>query len=79
MLYYFIPYNVPGTFSFPNIIYGYIILAFTIFYSLFMFISWIMPKTLKEFFNKDFKKLTDTEYSENELMEIINKELRKIT
>jgi len=36
-----------------------------------------MPKSFKEFFNKDFKRPTDKEYTENELMEIINKELNK--
>jgi len=36
-----------------------------------------MPKPLKKFFNKDFKQPIDKEYSENELIEIINKELDK--
>ncbi|MFX0024672.1 MAG: hypothetical protein ACFE9S_20360 [Candidatus Hermodarchaeota archaeon] len=76
-LYYFIPYNVVGPYAFPNIIYMYIILGFTIFYSLCMFFAWVMPKRLKEFFNKDFKKETDKDYNENELMERIRKELSK--
>ncbi|MFX1346689.1 MAG: hypothetical protein ACFFAI_16450 [Promethearchaeota archaeon] len=76
-LYYFIPYNVPGVFVFPNIIYSYIILGFTIFYSLCMFLAWVMPKRLKEFFNKGFKRPIESVYSENELMELINKELSK--
>ncbi|MFX1311676.1 MAG: hypothetical protein ACFFHD_03550 [Promethearchaeota archaeon] len=76
-VYYFIPYNVPGVFIFPNIIYSYIILAFTIYYSLCMFFAWIMPKRLKKFFNKDFKRPIDKEYNENELMEMINKDISK--
>ncbi|MFX1376369.1 MAG: hypothetical protein ACFFA0_11185 [Promethearchaeota archaeon] len=74
-LYYFIPYNVPGAFVFPNIIYGYIVLVFTIYYSLCMFFAWIMPKRLKIFFDKDFTRPIDKEYSESELMDIIQKGL----
>jgi len=76
-IYYFFPFRVIDVFAFPYIIYGYIILGFTIFYSLCMFLAWIMPKRLKKFFNKDFKQPIDKEYSENELIEIINKELDK--
>jgi len=76
-IYYFIPYNVVGPFSFPNIIYGYILVGFTIFYSLSAFLGWVMPKRLKESFNKDFKRVHDKDYTENELMEMINKELSK--
>ncbi|MFX1500141.1 MAG: hypothetical protein ACFFDH_04155 [Promethearchaeota archaeon] len=76
-LYYFIPYNVAGTFVYPNIIYVYIIVVFTIFYSICAFIAWIMPKRLKKIFNKGFKKPIDKEYSETELMEQIYKELIK--
>jgi len=76
-IYYFIPYNIVGAFVFPNIIYGYLLLTFTLFYSLCMFIGWIMPKPFKKLFNKDFKQPTDKEYSEKELIEIINKELDK--
>ncbi|MFW9939193.1 MAG: hypothetical protein ACFFD5_16230 [Candidatus Thorarchaeota archaeon] len=78
-LYYFMPYNVIGAFAYPNIIYSYIILAFTIFYSIFMYIAWVMPKCLKRFYNKNFDMPSDKEYSENELIEIINKELKKDT
>ncbi|KON28827.1 hypothetical protein AC481_00210 [miscellaneous Crenarchaeota group archaeon SMTZ-80] len=76
-LYYLIPYNVIGAFAFPNIIYSYIILAVTIFYSMCMFIAWIMPKRLKRYYNRNFERPSDKEYDENELMEIINKELKK--
>ncbi|MFX1357723.1 MAG: hypothetical protein ACFFA8_10590 [Promethearchaeota archaeon] len=76
-LYYFIPYNVIGAFTFPNIIYGYVIVVFTIFYSLCMFFAWIMPKKLKKYYNKNFERPSDKEYSEKELMEIINRELKK--
>ena len=75
LLYYSIPYNLIVPFSFPYIILSYIILGFTIFYSLCMFIAWIMPKSLKKFFNKDFKRPIDKVYSEKELMEVIDKEL----
>jgi hypothetical protein len=40
-----------------------------------MFIATIMPKSLKKFFNKDFKRPIDKVYSEKELMEVIDKEL----
>lgn len=76
-IYYFVPYNVVGLWAFPNVIYGYIVVGFTIFYSLSAFLGWVMPKSLKKFFNKDFKRPTEKEYSENELMEMINKELIK--
>lgn len=76
-IYYFIPYNVVGPWAFPNVIYGYILVGFTIFYSLSAFLGWVMPKRLKKFFNKDFKRPNDKEYSENELLEIINNEISK--
>ncbi|MFX1278000.1 MAG: hypothetical protein ACFFA3_01190 [Promethearchaeota archaeon] len=76
-IYYFIPYNVIGLYEFPNVIYSYIILGFTIFYSICAFIAWIMPKRLKKFYNRGFKRLSEKEYSENELMEVIEKELSK--
>ena len=76
-VYYFIPYNVIGASTYPNIIYGYILLGFTIFYSFCSFFAWVMPKFLKKIFNKDFKRTTVKDYSEDELMDIINKELNK--
>ncbi|MHA1373892.1 MAG: hypothetical protein ACTSR7_06325 [Promethearchaeota archaeon] len=77
-LYYLFPYDVIGVFSFPNIIYGYIILSFTVFYSLFMYFAWIMPKWLKNRLNKDFQGIEEKEYEEDELLEIIKKELSDI-
>ncbi|MFW9829240.1 MAG: hypothetical protein ACFFEY_16820 [Candidatus Thorarchaeota archaeon] len=77
LIYYFIPYNVVGLYAFPNVIYSYMILGFTIFYSICAFIAWIMPKRLRQFFNKDFKPLSEKEYSESELIEIINRELSR--
>ncbi|MFX0060430.1 MAG: hypothetical protein ACFE85_13480 [Candidatus Hodarchaeota archaeon] len=75
--YYFIPYNVLGLYAFPNIIYGYLIVGITLFYSICMFIAWVMPKRLKKYYNKNFEKPTESEYTEEELMELINKELNK--
>jgi len=74
-IYYLFPSRVIDYFAFPYLIYGFIILGFTIFYSLCAFIAWVMPKSLKKFFNKDFKRPVEKEYDENELMELINKEL----
>ena len=76
-IYYLIPYNVTGTFSFPNIIYTYTILVFTLYYSLSMFIAWIMPNWLKKRFNKGFKLIKDEEYSENELLDLIQQQLQE--
>ena len=74
-LYFFMPYDVIGIFNYPNIIYSYLILSFTIFYSLCMFFAWIMPKWLKDRLNKDFQVIEEKEYEENELLELIKKEL----
>jgi hypothetical protein len=76
-IYYLIPYNITGTFSFPNIIYIYTILCFTLYYSLSMFIAWIMPNWLKKRFNKGFKLIKDEEYSENELLDLIKQQLEE--
>lgn len=72
-VYYFIPYNINGASTFPNNIYGFILLGFTICYSLFSFFGWVMPRFLKNFFNKNFEHEIQKEYSENELMDIIDK------
>jgi hypothetical protein len=74
---YLIPYDVIGTYSFPNIIYNYITLFFTLYYSLSMFIAWIMPNWLKKKFNKGFELIKDEEYSENELLELIKQQLKE--
>ena len=74
---YLIPYNVIGTYIFPNIIYNYITLLFTLYYSLSMFIAWIMPNWLKKRFNKDFELIKDEEYSENELLDLIKQQLQE--
>ncbi|MFX0024670.1 MAG: hypothetical protein ACFE9S_20350, partial [Candidatus Hermodarchaeota archaeon] len=76
-IYYLFPSRLIDYFAFPYLIYGFIILGFTIFYSLCAFIAWIMPKPLKKYFNKGFERPPDKEYSENELMEIIKNELSK--
>ena len=76
-IYYLIPYDVIGTFSFPNIIYTYMILIFTLYYSLSMFIAWIMPNWLKKRFNKGFELIKDEEYSENELLDLIKRQLKE--
>jgi len=78
-LYYFIPYDVIGVFNYPNIIFSYLILSFTIFYSLCMYFAWLMPKWLKKHFNKEFKEFQEKEYEENELLELIKKELNEKT
>ena len=78
LLYYFIPYDVVGVYVFPNIIYSYVILGFTIFYSLCMFVAWIMPKRLKKYYNKSFKLKVEKEYTENELLDLIKKQLDHI-
>ena len=74
-LYYLIPYDIIGVFAFPNIVYGYIILGFTVCYSLSMYFAWIMPKCLKNRLNKDFQVIEEKEYEEDELLEIVKKEL----
>ncbi len=73
-IYYFIPHNVIGIYAFPNNIFSYIILGFTIFYSLCTFVAWVMPKKLKRYFNKDFQIIEEKELTEEELLERINKE-----
>jgi len=79
LIYYFIPYDVIDISSYPNIIYSYLILSFTIFYSLCMYFAWIMPKWLKKLFNKEFQEFLEKEFEENELLELIKKELSERT
>jgi hypothetical protein len=50
------------------------LLGFTIFYSVGMFIAWIMPDKLKRYFDKNFQPIEETEFIEEELMERINRE-----
>ena len=39
-----------------------------------MFIAWIMPQKLKRYFDKDFQLGEEQEFTEEELMERINRE-----
>jgi hypothetical protein len=79
-LYYFFPYNVAiePSLSNPNPIITLLLLSitlFTIFYSICMFVAWVMPNKLKVFFNRNFQIISEREYEENELLELIKKEL----
>jgi len=40
-----------------------------------MYFAWIMPKCLKNRLNKDFQVIEEKEYEEDELLEIVKKEL----
>lgn len=79
-LYYFFPYDVAvelGLFN-PNPFYSFLvvlILSFTIFFSVCMFVAWIMPSRLKTYFNRDFQVISEKEFEENELMDLLRKEL----
>jgi len=73
-VYYLFPYTNVDIFDFPNVIYSYMLLGFTIFYSVGMFIAWIMPDKLKRYFDKNFQPIEETEFIEEELMERINRE-----
>jgi hypothetical protein len=42
-----------------------------------MFIAWIMPTRLKSYFNRDYQAISEKEYEENELLELIKSELKK--
>ena len=76
-LYYLIPYNfVPGP-DFLSVLLVAFITSFTIFYSSCMLIAWIMPPRLKAYFNRDYQVLSEKEYEENELLELIKEELKK--
>jgi hypothetical protein len=44
-----------------------------------MYFAWIMPKWLKKLFNKKFQGFQEKEYEENELLELIKKELSERT
>ncbi|MFX1445490.1 MAG: hypothetical protein ACFFHV_18900 [Promethearchaeota archaeon] len=79
-LYYFFPYDeaIKLTITHQNPFISLLILlitGFTIFYSLCMFFAWVMPNRLKSHFNKDFQSISDKEFEENELLELIKKEL----
>ena len=81
LLYYFFPHNVAvePTLSNPNPIIVFLLLCITfltIFYSISMFIAWVMPNKLKAFFNRNFQIISDREYEENELLDLIKKELK---
>ena len=73
-IYYLFPYHNVDIYAYPNIIYSYILVGLTIFYSIGMFIAWIMPQKLKRYFDKDFQLGEEQEFTEEELMERINRE-----
>ncbi|TFG26026.1 MAG: hypothetical protein EU532_10900 [Promethearchaeota archaeon] len=76
-LYYVIPYNfIPGQDLF-SIIFVAILTSFVVFYSSAMFIAWVMPTRLKTYFNKDYQIISDKEFEENELLELIKEDLKK--
>ncbi|MFW9929342.1 MAG: hypothetical protein ACFFD1_08125, partial [Candidatus Thorarchaeota archaeon] len=74
VIYFLFPYHDVDIYVFPNIIYSYILVGLTIFYSIGMFIAWIMPQKLKRYFDKDFQPSEEKEFTEEELMERINRE-----
>ncbi|MBD3255315.1 MAG: hypothetical protein GF383_09495 [Candidatus Lokiarchaeota archaeon] len=76
---FFQPKNVPwGDPSNPNslIIFGTLAIMGML-YSVIFAISWLMPKSLKNYINKGYKIKIDEEYSEVELMNLIKKQLNK--
>ena len=80
ILYYFFPHNVAVelTLTNPNPTLAILFLLttfFTIFYSICMFVAWVMPHKVKAFLNRNFQIISDKEYEENELLELIKKEL----
>ena len=77
-IYFLFPYKNVDIYVFPNIVYSYILVGIVIFYSFGMFIAWIMPKKLKNYFDKDFQPVEEKELSEEELMDRINRE-RKLS
>jgi hypothetical protein len=51
------------------------VLGFT--YAILLSISWFMPEWMKKHFNKDFQRVMDKDYSEDELLNMIKNELKK--
>lgn len=44
-------------------------------YVIIMTISWVMPKSLKRFFNRNYSRKEDNEYTEEELMSLLKEKL----
>jgi hypothetical protein len=58
------------------IIFG-IVAVMTIVYGIIFSLSWFMPKWLKRYFNRNYQREIDKEYTEDELMNLIKNQLRK--
>jgi len=77
--------------SFPNIMVPYrvsfesslmatltiIITSLNIIFAVLSLIAWVMPKKLKDYFNRDYSKLEDEEISEEQLLTQVKKQLLK--
>jgi hypothetical protein len=68
--------NVPGYENVPIILTMFIASSFLIF-SFGNLIAWVMPKKLKQYFNRNYSSTFDENISEDEIMEKVLKELKK--
>ena len=54
-----------------------IITSLNIIFAVLSLIAWVMPKKLKDYFNRDYSKLEDEEISEEQLLTQVKKQLLK--
>ncbi|MBD3255217.1 MAG: hypothetical protein GF383_09000 [Candidatus Lokiarchaeota archaeon] len=76
---FFLPKNVEW--GDPNhpislLLFG-VVAIMSIVYGIIFSISWFMPRKLKNYYNKEYKKETDKEYTEEELMNLIKDQLNE--
>jgi len=70
---FFTPWNMPFI-DHNNFAFG-ITAIMAIIFGVGMFLAWIMPDSLKNYLNKGYKSLEDKEFTEEELMDMVKKEL----
>ena len=58
------------------LIYG-ILAVMVIIYGIIFSLSWFMPKRLKRYFNRNYQREIDKEYTEDELMNLIKNQIKK--
>jgi len=72
-----IPFNSLSFEELDAFILGVLIAFMTLIFSVGNLIGWIMPRKLKNYFNRNYKPIEEETFSEIELMKIIRKELSK--
>lgn len=75
IIYLFFPPNAKNIETLQTFIIALFIVINTVIFSIGNLIGWLMPKPLKNYFNRNFEPLPEEQFSEKELMEKIKSQL----